>query len=436
MKYRNLFLLTICLLQAIAVHAQKLTVERMMASSVDLSASQFERKDLAGLACGLVKVQLAAAGAQFEGNIFGQTEYKTGEYWVYMTQGAYMLRIKHPGYVPLDVNFRDFGISGVQSKVTYYLTILKPKNRDNNGDGNLHYLNLTVSPPDSKVFVDGLPRMVGEDGFSSVLLEPGQHSYLVEAENFVTKTGEFVIADETVEECVVLEKRIPVSIATSDSIEVITVNGVSFSMIKVVGGTFMMGNDAYKYEKPVHQVTLSDYLIGETEVTQDLWQTVMGQNPAKFRGKDLPVERVSWDDCQLFISELNRLTGMKFRLPTEAEWEFAARGGTKSRGYQYSGSDNLNDVAWNNSNSSIIHSVKTKKANELGIYDMSGNVLEWCDDIFSKYREILPPNKGKGDKRAARGDSVFTLANDCRVTCRYSLAQSFKDFYLGFRLAR
>lgn len=411
----------------------------MTALPVDLSASQYERKDLNGKACALVKVQLATSGAQFEGNVVGSTDYKTGEYWVYMTEGSYMLSVKHPSFVPLSVDFRVYGINGVRGKLTYNLTLLKPIKKVNNGDTNLHYMNLTVSPSDSKVFVDDVPQLVDEDGFVSVLLKSGEHNYQVEAEGYISKTGEFVIADKTIEECVVLEKRIPVNIATNDSNEVITVNGVSFSMIKVDGGTFMMGNEAYKNEKPVHQVTLSSYLIGETEVTQNLWQVVMGENPSKFKGNNMPVERVSWEDCQLFIKELNRITGMKFRLPTEAEWEFAARGGTKSRGYKYSGSDNLNDVAWNNMNSSMVHSVKTKKANELGLYDMSGNVLEWCYDLFSKYRgtpQKDPSNNGKGDKRVARGDSVFTLANYCRVTCRYPLTQSFKDFSLGFRLAR
>ena len=112
------------LLVSLGVHAQKLTVDGMQVAPMDLSASQYERKDLAGQACGLVKVQLADEGAQFEGNVFGKVEYRTGEYWVYMTLGAYMLRIKHPKFVPLDVNFRDYGISGVESKVTYTLTLL------------------------------------------------------------------------------------------------------------------------------------------------------------------------------------------------------------------------------------------------------------------------------------------------------------------------
>ena len=159
-----------------------------------------------------------------------------------------------------------------------------------------------------------------------------------------------------------------------------TVNGVSFNLVYVAGGTFQMGSNVGDYdEKPVHSVTLSDYYIGQTEVTQELWQAVMGSNPSDFKGAKNPVNNVSWNDCQEFIIKLNRLTGGRFRLPTEAEWEYAARGGNKSRGYIFSGSDYLGSVAWYEDNSGDeVHPIGSKSANELGLYDMSGNVFEWC----------------------------------------------------------
>lgn len=164
-------------------------------------------------------------------------------------------------------------------------------------------------------------------------------------------------------------------------------------MVAVEGGTFTMGatseqgSDARDNEKPAHKVTLSDYYIGQTEVTQALWEAVMGSNPSYRRGDNLPVEQVSWDDCQEFIQKLNQLTGKQFRLPTEAEWEYAARGRRKSRGYKYAGGNDIGLVAWYSGNSGYeTHLVATKQANELGIYDMSGNVWEWCNDWYGDYQ--------------------------------------------------
>ena len=229
--------------------------------------------------------------------------------------------------------------------------------------------------------------------------------------------------------------------------QTITINGVSFTMIKVEGGTFQMGatseqgNDAYSAEKPVHSVTLSDYYIGETEVTQELWEAVMGSNPSYFDGNlQRPVETVSWNDCQEFITKLNQLTGKNFRLPTEAEWEYAARGGNKSKGYKYSGSNTIDNVAWcddDNSNSRT-HDVKTKSPNELGIYDMSGNVYEWCQDWYGNYSsgsQTNPKGPSSGSGRVMRGGSWHYYAQICRVSYRSSHYHNFRDSIIGFRLA-
>lgn len=224
--------------------------------------------------------------------------------------------------------------------------------------------------------------------------------------------------------------------------ETITVNGVSFKMIAVEGGTFQMGatseqQDARDDEKPVHSVTLSSYHIGETEVTQALWQAVMGGNPSHFKGDNLPVEQVSWDDCQAFISRLNQLTGRNFRLPTEAEWEFAARGGNKSRGTQYSGRSTIGDVAWYYDNSSKTHPVATKQPNELGIYDMSGNVWEWCSDWYGKYSssaQTNPTGPTSGSSRVDRGGGWFYDARCCRVADRGDVTPGSRSFSHGLRL--
>ena len=229
--------------------------------------------------------------------------------------------------------------------------------------------------------------------------------------------------------------------------KVYTVNGVSFKMIPVEGGTFTMGataeqgSDAYDDEKPTHQVTLSDFSIGETEVTQELWEAVMGSNPSSCSGNQLPVECVSWNDCQTFITKLNQLTGAKFRLPTEAEWEFAARGGNKSLGYKYAGSNTIGDVAWYNENSSIFetNAVAQKLANELGLYDMSGNVFEWCQDesgSYSSAAQINPTGPTSGSNRVMRGGASNCSTRSCRVSYRADNPPSFSGWHMGLRLAQ
>ncbi len=225
--------------------------------------------------------------------------------------------------------------------------------------------------------------------------------------------------------------------------QTITVNGVTFKMMPVEGGTFTMGatseqEEPYQDESPTHQVTLSSYMIGETEVTQELWKAVMGSNPAYFKGANRPVEEVNWDDCQEFIKKLNELTGKKFRLPTEAEWEFAARGGNKSNHTRYAGSDNLNNVAWYDENSDETHDVATKSPNELGLYDMSGNVWEWCQDLYGDYRssaQTNPTGPSSGSNRVLRGGSWSGSAWSCRVSFRYDSNPSFRNFNFGLRLA-
>ena len=219
--------------------------------------------------------------------------------------------------------------------------------------------------------------------------------------------------------------------------EIFTVGGVSFKMIPVEGGTFTMGataeqgSDAYDWEKPAHEVTLSSYCIGEAEVTQALWQAVMGSSPSYFTGNlQRPVERVTWNDCQTFITKLSQLTGKTFRLPTEAEWEYAARGGNKSQGYKYAGSNTLGDVAWYDGNSSsTTHPVATKAPNELGLYDMSGNVWEWCQDWYGSYSsgaQTNPTGPTLGSARVYRGGSWYYYASSCRAVS--SMGQRHSEF--------
>ncbi len=225
------------------------------------------------------------------------------------------------------------------------------------------------------------------------------------------------------------------------------------NMVRVEGGTFTMGATPEQAgvfednEKPIHQVTLSDFYIGRYEVTQEEWEAVMGSNNSHMKGDRRPVEMVSWNACQTFIRKLNAATGKRFRLPTEAEWEYAARGGKLSYGYRYSGSNDLNQVAWNVENSRNVgedsadygtHVVGTLAPNELGIYDMSGNVSEWCQDWEGNYRggmQTNPKGPASGNYRIYRGGGWYHGTTLCRVSCRGGYGPGGTDWALGLRLA-
>lgn len=216
------------------------------------------------------------------------------------------------------------------------------------------------------------------------------------------------------------------------------------NMVYVEGGTFKMGatseqkSEAGNDEKPTHKVTLSSFSIGRYEVTQEEWQAVMGNIPSEFKSSKRPVENVSWNDCQEFIRKLNVMTGKYFRLPTEAEWEYAARGGNRSRGYKYAGGNDLNSVAWYNGNSGS-HEVGGKQPNELGLYDMSGNVWEWCQDWYGDYSsssQTNPTGPSSGSFRLYRGGGWCSDVRFCRVSYRDSIKPNGRNNYLGFRLAQ
>lgn len=257
------------------------------------------------------------------------------------------------------------------------------------------------------------------------------------------------------EELMTLDKE--KTLMLKEKVLTFNVNGVSFDMVRIDSGSFVMGTTnemeeteeeleecgyitQSEYEKPIHQVTLSNYYIGRTVVTQSLWIAVMGTNPSEFKGTDKPVENISWDDCHVFISKLNTLTGKVFRLPTEAEWEFAARGGNLSLHYRYSGSDTLENVAWYgvNSEHDTTSDVAMKQPNELGLYDMSGNVYEWCSDWYGDYScsvQHNPMGAKDGDQRVARGGCWCDYSVLCRTSSRLNIFADAKEDYIGLRLA-
>lgn len=331
--------------------------------------------------------------------------------------GSHTLVLKKSGYADLQQQF------SVEEGKEASLSVKLPAGRS---------VQFTSEKPGMQIIVDG--KKLGTTPLTAVV-GIGHHSVSA------MRGGDII----DVRDLDITSAGAPLTMAFRDFNQTFTVNGVQFTMVEVKGGTFTMGatseqgSDAWDEEKPAHEVTLSDYYIGQTEVTQALWEAVMGSNPSDSKGGNLPVERVSWDDCQVFIQKLNQLTGKQFRLPTEAEWEYAARGGRKSRGYKYAGGNNIDSVAWCDGNSgNETHPVATKQANELGIYDMSGNVLEWCSDWCGDYTSSSqsdPQGSSSGSFRVIRGGCYYNFARNCRVSYRISNTLDYRSGYLGLRLS-
>ena len=308
-------------------------------------------------------------------------------------------------------------------------------------------LNVSSKPVGADVFVDGIKVGTTPDVFTNILV--GNHKLEMKKDGYQDFSENITIQENTTFR--LEDKELKKGLGDKEQKKglgdraTFTVNGVSFEMIKVEAGTFTMGATPEMQapdsdEKPTHQVTLTNnYYMGKTEVTQSLWKAVMGSSPSYFKGDSKPVESVSWNDCQTFISKLNMATGKDFRLPTEAEWEFAARGGNKSRHYQYSGSNVLENVAWYDDNSGrTTHAVATKQPNELGLYDMSGNVWEWCQDRYGNYSfesQTNPTGAYSGSSRVIRGGSWGSSAWYCRSSNRFNFDPDYWNYYLGFRLA-
>ena len=314
-------------------------------------------------------------------------------------------------------------------------------------------LSVNFKPFGSDVYVDGVKVGQSPRVFNGVLV--GNHNVEIRKSGYTTSRQTVTISEG---QTASISGSLTSSASSSNSntlsssgsslsgnaLTIPVKNGINIEMVKVEAGSFDMGatpemENPDASEKPVHRVTLTNnYNIGKYEVTQALWQAVMGNNPSYFKGEDLPVEQVSWNDCQDFISKLNAMTGKKFRLPSEAEWEYAARGGKKSRGYQYSGSNTLGDVAWNDGNSgSKTHAVGTKQPNELGIYDMTGNVWEWCQDWYGSYSsspQTNPTGAVSGSGRVYHGGSWVSSARDCRSSYRGLSTPGARSFILGLRL--
>jgi formylglycine-generating enzyme required for sulfatase activity len=244
-------------------------------------------------------------------------------------------------------------------------------------------------------------------------------------------------------------KHIEQSNKPLDSKVAAIIKEIDSRMVKLDGGTFTMGcvnlqdSECYNWEKPRHTVTINTFYLGKFDVTEKEWAVIMGTNPSKKNCDECPVINITWFDATVFINKLNQLSGKNYRLPTEAEWEYAAKGGNKGHGYKYSGDDVASNVAWYDSTiSKETHPVGEKKPNELGLYDISGNVWQWCADWFDeKYYSKSPSNNPQGPTtsttdRVVRGGSWWGPMRDCRVANRDKFPPNSKDDDVGFRLAR
>ena len=483
MKKLYLIILTVFALLNTAV-AQKLSVESFVLAPTDITAQTEGRKDLNGDACALVKISFVGDVTDVEGNVIKPLVNRNNETWAFMTQESRQMKVITKDYLPLMVTFGDYGIEKLQGNRTYVLTLAKPSGASETQQ--VQTLTIKYSPITASVLVDN-KFIKGSDGVANTSLPIGPHSFVVACDGYESEEGmvklkasapsnlQITLSKEVASVSQSSPTALPqqsqpqqpieqvqavasvaspttmssssnmVGSSESGSVIIIPVkNGISIEMVKVEAGSFDMGatpemENPDTDEMTVHRVTLTnDYYIGKYEVTQALWQAVMGGNPSNIKGDALPVETVNWGDCQDFISKLNAMTGKRFRLPTEAEWEYAARGGKKSRGYQYSGSNTLGDVAWYGDNSgSKTHAVGTKQPNELGIYDMTGNVWEWCQDWYDSYSsspQTNPTGAASGSCRVDRGGGWGYSARYCRSSYRFDCTPDFRNGDLGLRL--
>ena len=479
------FLFVLAALESVV--AQELTVKSFVLAPTDLTAQTEGRKDLNGDACALVKISFVGDVADVEGNVIKPLVRRNNETWAFMTQESRQMKVVTKDYLPLMVTFGDYGIEKLQGNRTYVLTLAKPSVASETQQ--MQTLTIKYSPMSAMVLVDN-KLVKGSNGVAKTSLPIGQHSYIIACDGYESEEGmvklkptapsnlQITLSKEMVsvsqssqtthpQQSQIqrpIEQSQPISstaspstssastniVDSSESGRVITIpvkNGINIEMVKVEAGSFNMGalydedDIVQKYldhsgDDEAHRVILTkNYFIGKYEVTQALWKVVMGGKT--YGDNNEPKGFVSWKDCQKFISKLNILTGKQFRLPTEAEWEYAARGGKKSCGYKYSGGNSLYEVAWSKGNSGSYRVVGTRKPNELGIYDMSGNVSEWCYDWYGSYSSLPqanPTGADSGSYRVMRGGSFAYGEAQCKPSTRSYKDPNSRNYSFGFRL--
>lgn len=427
--------------------AQELKVKSFKVATSDLTAQTQPRKDLNDRNCALIKVGIALDGVKFDGSIMGEPVHKVGEYWVYMPQGVSMLQVLHKDYTPLMINFFDYDIGKVESGVTYVLTLTKPALST---EQQTQSLTIKYAPLTASVLVDN-KFVKGANGVAQITLPVGQHSFVVACDGYESEEGmvklkasapsnlQITLSKEATSaldnQSTVAQQSIETTVTYSDLTLAIPVkDDIKIEMIRVNPGTFTLKYGEGKFSSTMTYTFDKDFFIGKYEVTQALWKAVMGSNPSKFKDDNRPVEQVSWNDCQEFISKLNNMTGRDFRLPSDSELLYAGRGGNKSKGYQYSGSNHVTDVAWCKENSKKTQPVGLKQPNELGFFDMTGNVWEWCENVASR---ITPDSAD--DQGFARyyiyGGSWYNEGSACNYPCIDEMPPELSNAALGLRLA-
>ncbi|MBQ7572276.1 MAG: SUMF1/EgtB/PvdO family nonheme iron enzyme [Bacteroidaceae bacterium] len=425
---RRQFLSFLLLLSPLLVFAQQLVVTSFDADPSEILAVSHPRKDANKQICPLVVVRITVPDVTFEGDIVGEVEQHNGDYWVYMCNEAKWLEIKAKGFIPPKFNIRDKFPQGLASKTTYKLVVQKPAT-GNEPTGTL-VVNTNVGEAD--LYLDGTKQATGAPPFK-VKTTDGKHTLTLKARGYNDETAQ---VDARVGQT--MTYRVNMKAEGSFSLD-----GIGYEMVRIEQGSFMMGArrlpnalSTASLDMPQHQVTLRGYAIGKTEVPQALWQAVMGSNPSIHKGATLPVENVSWDDCQEFIRRLNERCNTRFRLPTEAEWEFAANCRDSNLSDTYSGEPSPDNVA-NMSGQTI--DCGSRKASRIGLQDMNGNVAEWCQDYLDRYpadNVANPLGPETGYVRIVRGGSYQDRGLMLRNNHRHYMSPDETAPTVGLRLAQ
>ena len=443
MNTRRIFFL-FQLIMPLLLMGQNYTVESFDIVPNDLTARTNGRVDNNGRKCGLIKVYVKDVITATDGPVIGEVVDRGMEKWVYVSHDAKQIQLLFKEHMPLRITFDDFNFSTLSGNMTYTLK-LKEDATDNSHIVSViptlqHTLPLSNSSSQSEIQAQhtGEPsadilRFKENDTYNSGIV-----SAIPILEDTTPLSTSSSQADLQVPQSVEQstdQSMNQIFLQTLDANNPVIQNLIK-NMVFVDGGTFKMGSKGKgvnSNEKPIHKESIKPFHIGMYEVTQKEWELIMGSNPSVTKGDNLPVENVSWEDCQRFIKILNSLTNLGFRLPTEAEWEYAAKGGKYSDEYKYSGGNELNEVAWQRANSNLIpHEVGERKSNKLGIFDMSGNVAEWTSDGFNTQY-----NQPRSNIRFVyRGGSYEDLGEQrFRTTYRNNESKSFRSKGLGLRLA-